>query len=60
MEAGHIGLNVSNLARSKRFYQEALGFDLMGESKDAKREYAFLGKDQKLILVLNTYPKVTR
>jgi lactoylglutathione lyase len=52
MEAGHIGLNVSNLARSKRFYQEALGFDLMGESKDVKRQYAFLGKDQKLILTL--------
>ena len=34
---GHIGLNVRDLARSKRFYQDVFGFDLAGESNDEGR-----------------------
>jgi catechol 2,3-dioxygenase-like lactoylglutathione lyase family enzyme len=49
---GHIGLNVSDLARSKRFYQEVFGFDIAGESEEAGREYAFLAQEKTLVLTL--------
>ena len=49
---GHIGLNVSDLSRSKQFYQRVFGFDVIGESKDERRAFAFLGQDQKLVLTL--------
>ena len=52
LEAGHIGLNVSDLARSTRFYREALGLDLAGESTAPGREYAFLARDGRLLLTL--------
>lgn len=51
-QTGHIGLNVSNLDNSKKFYQEVFGFDMMGESQEGEKLYAFLGKEQKLILTL--------
>jgi len=49
---GHIGLNVSNLARSKRFYQEVFGFDLAGESNDEGRVFAFLTQNNVVVLTL--------
>jgi lactoylglutathione lyase len=52
METGHIGLNVSDIDRSKKFYLQALGFDVIGESQQEGRRFAFLGKDQKVILTL--------
>jgi catechol 2,3-dioxygenase-like lactoylglutathione lyase family enzyme len=51
-ESGHLGLNVSSLDRSKKFYQEVFGFHLMGESSAEGRRFAFLGDGQKLILTL--------
>ena len=52
LERGHIGLNVTDLARSARFYREALGLDLVTESGAAGREYAFLARDGRLLLTL--------
>jgi catechol 2,3-dioxygenase-like lactoylglutathione lyase family enzyme len=52
LEVGHIGLNVTDLARSTRFYREALGLDLAGESTAPGREYAFLARGGRLLLTL--------
>ncbi|MCB5164345.1 VOC family protein [Streptomyces bambusae] len=52
LTTGHVGLNVTDLARSLAFYREALGFGLLGEGKEAGRRYAFLGQDGVLVLTL--------
>ena len=52
LEVGHVGLNVTDLARSTRFYREALDLDLAGESTAPGREYAFLARDGHLLLTL--------
>ena len=49
---GHVGLNVSDLSRSKMFYQEVLGFQLIGESQEEGRRFVFLGNGEKLVLTL--------
>lgn len=49
---GHVGLNVSDLDRSKKFYQDVFGFQIVGESRAKDREYAFLGNGQELLLTL--------
>ncbi|HEY8562735.1 MAG TPA: VOC family protein [Pyrinomonadaceae bacterium] len=52
LETGHVGLNVNDLERSKKFYSEVFGFEVKGESKDADRKYALLAKNGKLVLTL--------
>jgi lactoylglutathione lyase len=49
---GHIGLNVRDLARSKRFYQDVFGFDLAGESNDEGRIFVFLAQNNAIVLTL--------
>jgi lactoylglutathione lyase len=49
---GHVGLNVSDLERSTRFYRDVFGFDLAGASSAPGREYAFLAQDGRLLLTL--------
>ena len=49
---GHIGLNVSDLTRSKRFYQDVFGFDLAGESNAEGRTFAFLAQNNAVVLTL--------
>ncbi|MGW7048572.1 VOC family protein [Streptomyces avermitilis] len=55
LRTGHVGLNVTDLDRSLAFYQVALGFRLLGESKEEDRRYAFLGtegEDDRPVLTL--------
>jgi catechol 2,3-dioxygenase-like lactoylglutathione lyase family enzyme len=52
LQTGHVGLNVSNLERSKKFYQEVFGFQVILESQAEGRQFVFLGDGQKLVLTL--------
>ena len=52
LQTGHIGLNVSDLDRSRKFYEEVFGFKTVGESREDARRFAFLGLDDKLVLTL--------
>lgn len=51
-QTGHVGLNVSDLDRSRDFYLKIFGFEVFGESADPDRRYAFLGSDGNLLLTL--------
>ncbi|MGW0805116.1 VOC family protein [Nonomuraea sp. NPDC002799] len=49
---GHIGLNVTDLDKSKEFYGRVFGFTVAGESHEDGRRYAFLAQDGTLVLTL--------
>ena len=49
---GHIGINVTDLDRSRDFYSAVLGLHLVGGSSEAPRRYAFLGDGERLVLTL--------
>ncbi len=49
---GHVGINVTNLERSKEFYMKAIGLELMGGSTEEGKQYAFLSDGQRLVLTL--------
>jgi len=52
MKTGHIGINVSDIARSKEFYTQAFGLSVMGESNEVGKQFAFLGEGDSLSLTL--------
>jgi lactoylglutathione lyase len=52
LQPGHIGLNVSDIARSKAFYRQVFGFDVLGEGQELGREFVFLARDGKLMVTL--------
>jgi catechol-2,3-dioxygenase len=52
VQTGHVGLNVSNVDRSKRFYQDVFGFAVAGESHEQGRRFVFLGEGDKVVLTL--------
>jgi catechol 2,3-dioxygenase-like lactoylglutathione lyase family enzyme len=51
-QTGHVGLNVTDLDRSTTFYQRVLGLDVVRESQEDGRRFAFLAKDGTLVLTL--------
>jgi len=51
-QTGHIGLNVTDLDRSSAFYQRVFGLDVLRESRQEGRRFAFLAKDGALVLTL--------
>ncbi|MGQ0845412.1 MAG: VOC family protein [Sporichthyaceae bacterium] len=52
VQPGHVGLNVTDLARSRAFYAEVLDLETLGESRDAEREWVFLGRDGQVLVTL--------
>ncbi|WP_157530042.1 VOC family protein [Microtetraspora niveoalba] len=51
-KTGHVGLNVSDLDASTAFYVKVFGFDVVGESREEGRRFAFLALDGTLMLTL--------
>ncbi|MET9063822.1 VOC family protein [Streptosporangium sandarakinum] len=51
-QIGHIGLNVSDLDRSRDFYVKVFGFEIVNESDREDRRFALLGFDGALVLTL--------
>jgi lactoylglutathione lyase len=52
VQGGHAGLNVVDLDRSKAFYTQVLGLEVLRESSDGDRRFAFLGSGGNLLLTL--------
>jgi catechol-2,3-dioxygenase len=52
LTTGHVGLNVSSLERSREFYADIFGFDVLTQSAAGGRRFAFLGKDTNVVLTL--------
>lgn len=52
LQTGHVGLNVSDLDRSKAFYQQVFGLEILQEGTDAEQRWVFLTRDGKLLVTL--------
>ncbi|MFB7472477.1 VOC family protein [Kitasatospora sp. NPDC056184] len=52
LQTGHVGLNVTDLARSTAFYRRVLGLELVKEGTDPEQPFAFLGRDGRPVLTL--------
>jgi lactoylglutathione lyase len=52
VQGGHAGLNVVDLDRSKAFYTRVLGLEILSESQDGERRFAFLGSGGNLLITL--------
>jgi len=51
-QTGHVGLNVTEIERAKDFYQTICDFEIMSESEEAGKRFAFLGQNGQLLLTL--------
>ena len=49
---GHVGLNVTDLARSRAFYAELLGLAVLAESEKEGRRFALLGRGADVLVTL--------
>ncbi|MFF0572462.1 VOC family protein [Streptosporangium saharense] len=52
LQTGHVGLNVTDLARSIAFYRRVFDFEVLGEQSEGDRRFAFLGHDGTLLVTL--------
>lgn len=52
MQTAHIGINVTNLERSRDFYGEVFGLSPMGGSDAAPRRFVFLGDGTNIVVTL--------
>lgn len=52
LQTGHIGLNVTDLNRSKAFYQNIFGFQTVAESNEGEHHFAFLSDGERIVLTL--------
>ena len=51
-QTGHVGLNVTDLNRSREFYEAALGLETVSVSEGDGRRYAMLAAHGRLVLTL--------
>jgi lactoylglutathione lyase len=49
---GHVGLNVTDLTRSKAFYEKVFGFDTIAENPPGDKKFAFLGYGNEILVTL--------
>src|SRR5258707_9519813 len=49
---GHIGINVTDLARSQQFYTDVFDLQHLGGSPAGERRFAFLGHGDQIVLTL--------
>lgn len=52
LHTGHIGLNVTDIDRSRQFYQDVFGFTVAAESTNEEQRFVFLSDGQRLVLTL--------
>src|SRR5918994_4951090 len=52
MKTGHVGLNVPDVARALPFYTGVFGWDVLQESPDPSKRFAFLGDADGVVLTL--------
>lgn len=52
LNTGHIGINVTDLERSREFYANVLGLEVIGGSDEGSRRFSFLAHGEQLILTL--------
>ncbi|MER7757157.1 VOC family protein [Kitasatospora sp. NPDC097643] len=52
LQTGHVGLNVTDLARSIDFYRVVFGLAVTHEGTDPQRRFALLGRDGRLVVTL--------
>ncbi|WP_182663113.1 VOC family protein [Streptomyces calidiresistens] len=52
LQTGHVGLNVTDMERSLAFYREVFDFEVMAEGKEEGRRWAFLGREDRLMITL--------
>jgi lactoylglutathione lyase len=51
-QTGHVGINVTDLPRSRAFYADAFGLEELGGSAEGPHRYAFLGRGTTVVLTL--------
>jgi lactoylglutathione lyase len=49
---GHVGINVTDIDRSKTFYQSIFDFEVLTERTEGDRLFTFLGLDGDIVLTL--------
>ncbi|NJP05178.1 MAG: VOC family protein [Chloroflexaceae bacterium] len=52
VQTGHIGLNVTDVERSRQFYQDVFGFTVAHESYVEGHRFVFLSDGERLVLTL--------
>lgn len=52
MKTGHVGINVTDVARSSTFYRSIFGLETIAESDETDRSFALLGADGELVVAL--------
>ncbi|CAM5279826.1 VOC family protein [Streptomyces pilosus] len=52
LQTGHVALNVTDVDRSLAFYRAVFDLEVMAEGKEDGRRWAFLGRDNRLLVTL--------